>query len=164
MTDKGQELDNNVEDKQIENNRIENNQEENNRIENNRIENKQIENKHIRREADSNLIRKSDMILIAVVVVIAVIVLVYVMSTKKTGKIVEISVDGEVLESFDLSEDKEYQVTTDKGNNLVIIKDGMVDVVEADCPDKVCVNHVAIDSVGETIICLPHKLVVEIVE
>lgn len=113
---------------------------------------------------DDKLIKRSDIILIAVVVVIAVIALAYIMLTKKPGATVEISVDGEVLESFDLSKDKEYQVVTDKGNNLVIIKAGEVDVVEADCPDKVCVSHVPIDSVGETIICLPHKLVVEIVE
>lgn len=113
---------------------------------------------------DGKLIKRSDVILIATVVIIALIAIACIMLTKKPGATVEISVDGEVVESFDLSEDKEYQVATDKGSNLVIIKDGVVDVVDADCPDKVCVNHVTIKSVGETIICLPHKLVVEIVE
>ncbi len=113
---------------------------------------------------DDKLIKKSDIILIAVIVLVALLALGYVMLTKKTGVTVEISVDGDVVASFDISKDKEYQVTTDEGINLVIIKDGVVDVVEADCPDKVCVNHVPIDSAGETIICLPHKLVVEIVK
>ena len=113
---------------------------------------------------DDKLIKRSDIILIAVVVIIALFAIAYIMLTKKPGATVEISVDGNLIESFDLSEDKEYQVATDKGNNLVIIKDGTVDVIDADCPDKVCVNHVPIESAGETIICLPHKLVVEIVE
>lgn len=113
---------------------------------------------------DEKLIRKSDIILIAVVVVAALITLCYIMLTRTPGATVKISLDGEVVESFDISKDKEYQVTTDQGNNLVIIKDGVVDVVEADCQDKVCVNHVPIKNAGETIICLPHKLVVEIVE
>ncbi len=113
---------------------------------------------------DDKLIKKSDVILIAVVVIIAIIALVYIMLTRKPGATVEISVDGDVVASFDIFEDKEYQVATDKGKNLVIIKDGKVDVIDADCPDKVCVNHVTIENVGETIICLPHKLVVEIVE
>jgi len=39
-----------------------------------------------------------------------------------------------------------------------------VDVIEADCPDKICVKHTNIKNAGETIICLPHKLVIEIVE
>lgn len=113
---------------------------------------------------DDKLIKRSDIILIATVIAMAVIAMLYIMSTKKPGATVEISVDGNLIESFDLSEDKEYQVATDKGKNLVIIKDGKVDVIDADCPDKVCVNHVTIENVGETIICLPHKLVVEIVE
>lgn len=113
---------------------------------------------------EDKLIRKSDIALIVVVLLVALCTLACVMLTKKPGAMVEISVDGKVIESFDISVDMEYQVATDKGNNLVIIKDGQVDVVEADCPDKVCVNHIAIESMGETIICLPHKLVVEIVE
>ena len=116
------------------------------------------------KQEESAIIKKSDIVLLVAILVIALITFAYIMLTKKPGATVEISVDGEVVESFDLSEDREYQVATDKGSNLVIIKDGMVDVIDADCPDKVCVNHVTIENVGETIICLPHKLVVEIVE
>ena len=43
-------------------------------------------------------------------------------------------------------------------------KDGSVTVQDADCPDKICEKHRAINRTGETIICLPHKLVVEIKE
>ena len=32
------------------------------------------------------------------------------------------------------------------------------------CPDKICVNHAAISKKGETIVCLPHKVVVEVVD
>ncbi len=34
---------------------------------------------------------------------------------------------------------------------------------EADCPDKVCVGMRRISKSGETIVCLPHKLVIAIV-
>jgi hypothetical protein len=46
--------------------------------------------------------------------------------------------------------------------NVMIVDDNRVNIIDADCPDKVCVNHSSIENVGETIICLPHKLVVEI--
>jgi hypothetical protein len=46
--------------------------------------------------------------------------------------------------------------------NVMIVEDNSVNIIDADCPDKVCVNHSSIESIGETIICLPHKLVVEI--
>ena len=39
-----------------------------------------------------------------------------------------------------------------------------VSVNNKDCPDKICVNHAAISKKGETIVCLPHKVVVEVVD
>lgn len=115
-------------------------------------------------DANHKLIKKSDIILLVVILLVAVIGVSYIMSTKEPGGKVVISIDGEVIEEFQLSDDHEYQMVTDNGNNLIVIKAGVVDITEADCPDKVCVNHVPIENVGETIICLPHKLVVEIVE
>ena len=35
-------------------------------------------------------------------------------------------------------------------------------ISEASCPDKICVNHKRIQKSGETIICAPNKVVVEI--
>lgn len=48
--------------------------------------------------------------------------------------------------------------------NIVVIEHGKAFVREANCPDKICVNHSEISNVGESIICLPHKLIVEIKE
>ena len=33
---------------------------------------------------------------------------------------------------------------------------------EADCPDRLCVRQGAVSRVGESIICLPHELVVTV--
>ena len=119
---------------------------------------------NIEQYSGHKLVKASDIILLVVVLVVALIVIIYIMSTRKPGARVVISIDGEVIEEFDLSKDHEYQVVTGDGENQVVIKAGEVDITAADCPDKVCVNHVPIDNAGETIICLPHKLVVEIVE
>lgn len=116
------------------------------------------------KQEESAIIKKSDIVLLVVILVVALIVLAYIMLTRKPGAKVQISIDGKVEKTFSLEEDYEYQVITDMGNNLIVIKDGVVDVTAADCPDRVCANHVPIKNVGETIICLPHKLVVEIVE
>mgnify|MGYP002574392278 CR=1 FL=1 len=43
-----------------------------------------------------------------------------------------------------------------------VIENGSVHMEDADCPDQYCVQHAAIRSSHETIICLPHELVVEI--
>ena len=34
---------------------------------------------------------------------------------------------------------------------------------DADCPDRLCVKQGRIKKVGESIVCLPHKVVIEIV-
>ncbi|KAI4447103.1 hypothetical protein C823_001622 [Eubacterium plexicaudatum ASF492] len=37
-------------------------------------------------------------------------------------------------------------------------------MIWADCPDQLCVHQKAISGQGETIVCLPNKIVVEIAE
>ena len=46
--------------------------------------------------------------------------------------------------------------------NTLEIRDGCADMTDADCPDKICVNQKAVSRPGETIVCLPNKVVVEV--
>lgn len=46
--------------------------------------------------------------------------------------------------------------------NLLAVDGERVWMQAADCPDQICVHHIPIKGSGESIICLPHKLVVEI--
>ncbi len=111
------------------------------------------------------LISLGDIILFAAIMVISVVAGIVIINNRKEGLNVEISLDGEVVKIMELSDDEqEYLVNTDNGTNLIKISKGVVTVSEADCPDKVCVNHKPISLTGETIICLPHKLVIEIVD
>lgn len=63
-----------------------------------------------------------------------------------------------------LDQDTAKTVTTDLGTNLIEIKDGRVHVEEADCPNQDCVHQGWINAAGEQIVCLPHKLTVDIVD
>ena len=63
-----------------------------------------------------------------------------------------------------LDQDATKTVTTDLGTNLIEIKDGRVHVEEADCPNQDCVRQGWIDAAGQQIVCLPHKLTVDIVD
>ena len=49
------------------------------------------------------------------------------------------------------------------GQNRLIIENGRAYMQEADCPDKLCVKQGNISMKGQSIICLPHKVVAEIV-
>ena len=53
-------------------------------------------------------------------------------------------------------------IETEYGYNLIEIGDEEVRVIEADCPDKIDVKQGYISRIGETIVCLPNKMVVEI--
>ena len=63
-----------------------------------------------------------------------------------------------------LDQDATKTVTTDLGTNIIEIIDGRVHVEEADCPNQDCVHQGWIDAAGQQIVCLPHKLTVDIVD
>ncbi len=110
------------------------------------------------------MVKKGDILLSAFFVVIAVVMLVCAFCFRTSGKKAVISVDGKVFGEYLLNDEQTVNISTEKGNNTVVIKDGKVLVKTADCPDGYCVDHVAVDSVGETIVCLPHRVIIEIKE
>ena len=110
--------------------------------------------------------KKADFILVGIIVAVAGVLLfvLYGLNTG-SGEYVQIEVDGQVVESLPLDEDCEYDIKSDAGAvNTLVIKDGAAKMTQADCPDKICVNHRAISLSGESIICLPHKVVVSVVD
>ena len=57
----------------------------------------------------------------------------------------------------------ELKLAEGTGYNLISVTGGKIVVESADCKDQICVRHKSVSSKGESIICLPHRLVVEIV-
>jgi len=82
---------------------------------------------------------------------------------KPTGNVAILEIDGVIVEKFDLDSDLEnYRAETALGYNTLEFANGAVRVIEADCPDKICVNFGWIKHVGQTIVCLPHRLIIRI--
>lgn len=75
---------------------------------------------------------------------------------------VVVTVDGEVYGSYSLSEDQVIEVEEDDFYNRIRIEDGEAYMEEANCPDGYCEEQGKISNRTQTIVCLPHKLVVEI--
>lgn len=80
------------------------------------------------------------------------------------GDTLKILVDGKEKYTFKTSQNIQKTLIGQYGENTVKIKDGEVWISDADCKDKICVGHKKISNVGETIVCLPHKLVLEIID
>lgn len=106
--------------------------------------------------------KKKDIILIAVILVIALFGYAAIKMTQKDGKEVVITVDGKEVYQTPISKDQTYEIPVKNGVNIMQIKDGKVTMKEADCKDQICADHKAIEKSGETIVCLPHKVVIEI--
>lgn len=106
---------------------------------------------------------KNDVIIIAIIlVVIAVVFCIVQFGFTHRGNTVKVVINNEIKQEFNLNENRVYTIKTDKGFNRLIIKNGKASVTSADCPDKVCVHSKSISDVGESIICVPHKVVVEV--
>ena len=107
--------------------------------------------------------KKKDIILIASLLILAVIGLFAVKYfQREEGATVIISIDGREYGRYSLDSEETIEIRDELGYNVVHISGGYADVTSADCPDQICVDHAPIRFNNETIVCLPHKLVVEI--
>ncbi len=106
--------------------------------------------------------KKTDLILVVLALVAAAGIWLFYSAGADHGQGVTITVDGSEEAFLPLDENDAVRIETEDGYNVVTVQDGEVFVTEADCRDQICVDHKKIDKVGETIVCLPHKMVVEI--
>ena len=103
--------------------------------------------------------KKKEAIFIASILVIAGILgLGFRISGQRSHNTILITVDGKEFGTYSLSKD---QVIHIGDTNVCEIKDGKVTMIEATCPDHLCMKQHAIDSKGGTIVCLPNKVVIE---
>lgn len=109
---------------------------------------------------------RNDLILVAAIVLIAAAGFLLYRANREPGAFAAVKINGTVTEMYPLSENAEIPITTgEKGEqeNLLVIEDGKARISAANCPDEICVKTRPVSYVGETIVCLPHKVVIEIV-
>ena len=82
--------------------------------------------------------------------------------TRQAGGCVSVRVDGKPVMELPLGEDTRIVLGEGEHTNTLVIENGAAQVVEASCPDQICVNQGAVRYAGESIVCLPHKLVVTV--
>ena len=108
-------------------------------------------------------LRKADLLLLAAALVFGA-VLAAVLLLRSPGGTVQVRVAGAVTAGYPLDVDASYTITgANGGTNLLVIEDGAARIEEASCPDGVCVHTGRIRRNGQSIVCLPNQVVVEIV-
>ncbi|MCQ2547199.1 MAG: NusG domain II-containing protein [Clostridia bacterium] len=109
------------------------------------------------------MFKKADIILAVVLIVLGLAASYLISFGDELGSELKISSQGSLFGTYSLLEDQTIKVKTDDGHfNRVQIRDGQVSVDAADCTGQDCVHSHAISKGGETIVCLPNKLVLEI--
>lgn len=112
---------------------------------------------------ESFKLRKADLLLLAAALVFGA-VLAAVLLLRSPGGTVQVWVAGAVTAGYPLDVDASYTITgANGGTNLLVIEDGAARIEEASCPDGVCVHTGRIRRNGQSIVCLPNQVVVEIV-
>lgn len=108
---------------------------------------------------------KKDILLIAVIVTIALLFFLLIhFFIKKDGSMVVVKINGDIQYKGSIHQSKELVVNGYQGgSNRIVIQDGYVYMADADCPDKLCEHMGKISKTGENIVCMPHRVVVEIV-
>lgn len=109
------------------------------------------------------MMRKPDIILLAALCLIgiALTVLIY-LPSGNPGAYVEVRENGIITKRLPLIENKTVTIENGSRKNILHIENGTAYISDANCKDKSCVTQGKISRAGETIICLPHKLSIEI--
>lgn len=108
-------------------------------------------------------VKKGDIIVFAAVLCIAALAALVLSFFGGDGDVAVVEVDNKIVSQLELNVDTEYDVVIDgEVTNTVVVKNGTVCVINANCPDKTCQNHSPISKTDESIVCLPNKVVVTV--
>ena len=108
--------------------------------------------------------KKRDIIIIAALLVCAAVL--YIISQASFGaeaSTVVATVDGKEVLRRPLAMENTYEIKQEDGSvNIIAVKDGAVFMQEANCRDGLCIRQGKMRNGAKTIVCLPHKLVVQL--
>ncbi|MBR3969335.1 MAG: NusG domain II-containing protein [Clostridia bacterium] len=102
--------------------------------------------------------KKGDIVVLGVIAAVFILSIVMLTSFSKNGSRVIVKQDNKVV--YDQSITKNN--TVDTGSNVVVIENKAVYMKQSNCKNQICVKSDKISKKGESIICLPNKVIVEI--
>lgn len=108
---------------------------------------------------------RNDILLIAGLLLVAAVGMVYLFVFRGRGDTVTVTVDGKPYGTYALSQNISEDIYTGENgqhHNRLVIQDGKAYMEAATCPDGICVAHSRIFRDGESIVCLPHRVVITV--
>ena len=109
------------------------------------------------------LIKKADIILFFLLIALSIgLTAASFAISGQGGSRVLVTVEGKEFGTYDLNRDQTVDIKSGDHINRIIIEDGTVRMVEANCHNHVCIQQGKKSRVNETIICLPNRVMVRI--
>ncbi len=109
--------------------------------------------------------KKNDFILMGILLFTSILLFLgYHFYFRQSGDSVVVSVDNQTYAVLPLSKNTKLSIPgKDGGENTLQIKNKTARIIHADCPDKLCVHQKGIHKQGETLVCLPHKVIITVI-
>ena len=119
----------------------------------------------MKKNTKKTTIRRGDIILTSTFLITAVLIFTcYNLFFHNPGTSVQITADGRIINTLPLASDTTIIINGyNNGTNTLQIKNGYASIIDADCPDKLCQKQKKIKYNGETLVCLPHRVVVSVI-
>ena len=108
-----------------------------------------------------------DFAVMGLLVILAVTIALLLLTGKQgSGKYLQIWQNGELLEEIQLdgSPEERFLELNGKYHNTIVITGSSAGFVDSDCPNQDCVHKGMISQVGESAVCLPNRVVLEITD
>lgn len=117
-------------------------------------------------------IKRGDFFILAGLIIITIIFVIIkgipddVSEKTHNGKVAKVTINGRLYKTIPLTKEaQEFRIQAgdnDEHFNLLKVHDYGIEMIDADCPDKVCLQFGFITKTSESIVCLPHRLLVQI--
>ena len=108
---------------------------------------------------------RNDIILICSLLLVVAIIGLAVFFSGEEGASVTVTLNGKTYATYPLSIDQTVEIISGsdgQGVNILVIENGKAYVKEASCPDLICAAHRPISRSGESIACLPNRVVITV--
>ena len=106
---------------------------------------------------------KADKLLIVLLLVAGIVLTVAVyLPQSGQGGVLKVRQNGTLLMTLPLDKPTSRTISANGHKNQFSIKDGTVTMTKADCHDQTCIRTRSIHTPGQSIVCLPHRLVLTI--
>lgn len=108
------------------------------------------------------MLKKADIILAVCLIVIGLGMTWFFSTMEKDGQSVCITIDGKQYGTYSLQENRTIELKRGDAMNQITIKEGRAAMTNSNCHGQDCVHQGSIETTAQTIVCLPHKIVVTI--